>query len=93
MKRIYFTMILLSLFLIGCKPDPVVPTVVTQEASEITSNSAKISYEVTADGGAEVTSGAHHKTQLLLMIKQMTVTELANSLLIFKIYCLAQHIT
>ena len=56
MKRIYFTMILLSLFLIGCKPDPVVPTVVTQEASEITSNSAKISYEVTADGGAEVTS-------------------------------------
>ena len=49
-------MILLSLFLIGCKPDPVVPTVVTQEASEITSNSAKISYEVTADGGAEVTS-------------------------------------
>ena len=56
MKRAYFTMILLSLFLIGCKPDPVVPTVVTQEASEITSNSAKISYEVTADGGAEVTS-------------------------------------
>ena len=56
MKRTYFTMILLSLFLIGCKPDPVVPTVVTQEASEITSNSAKISYEVTADGGAEVTS-------------------------------------
>ena len=49
-------MILLSLFLIGCKPDPVVPTVVTQEASEITANSAKISYEVTADGGAEVTS-------------------------------------
>ena len=56
MKRTYFTMILLSLFLIGCKPDPEVPTVVTQEASEITSNSAKISYEVTADGGAEVTS-------------------------------------
>ena len=49
-------MILLSLFLIGCKPDHVVPTVVTQEASEITANSAKISYEVTADGGAEVTS-------------------------------------
>ena len=56
MKRTYFTMILLSLFLIGCKPDPEVPTVVTQEASEITANSAKISYEVTADGGAEVTS-------------------------------------
>ena len=49
-------MILLSLFLIGCKPDPEVPTVTTQEVSEITANSAKISYNVTADGGAEVTS-------------------------------------
>ena len=56
MKRVYFTMILLSLFLIGCKPDPEVPTVTTQEVSEITANSAKISYNVTADGGAEVTS-------------------------------------
>ena len=56
MKRVYFTMILLGLFLIGCKPDPEVPTVTTQEASEITANSAKISYNVTSDGGAEVTS-------------------------------------
>ena len=49
-------MILLSLFLIGCKPDPEVPTVTTKEVSEITANSAKISYNVTADGGADVTS-------------------------------------
>ena len=56
MKRTFLTMIFLSLFLFGCKPDSELPTVVTQEMSEITDNSVKISYEVTADGGAEVTS-------------------------------------
>ncbi len=56
MKRTFLTMIFLSLFLFGCKPDSELPTVVTQELSEITANSVKISYEVTADGGAEVTS-------------------------------------
>ena len=56
MKRTFLTMIFLSLFLFGCKPDSELPTVVTQEMSEITANSVKISYEVTADGGAEVTS-------------------------------------
>lgn len=56
MKRTFLTMIFLSLFLFGCKPDSELPTVVTQELSEITDNSVKISYEVTADGGAEVTS-------------------------------------
>ena len=56
MKRTFLTMIFLSLFLVGCKPDSELPTVVTQELSEITDNSVKISYEVTADGGAEVTS-------------------------------------
>ena len=56
MKKAYLTMILLSLFLVGCKPDPELPTVSTQEVSEITANSAKVSYSVSADGGAEVTS-------------------------------------
>lgn len=56
MKRTFLTIIFLSLFLFGCKPDSELPTVVTQELSEITDNSVKISYEVTADGGAEVTS-------------------------------------
>ena len=56
MKRTFLTMIFLSLFLVGCKPEPELPTVVTHELSEITSSSVKISYSVTADGGAEVIS-------------------------------------
>ncbi len=57
MKRFYFaTMMLFCLFLVGCKPEPEIPTVVTEEFSEITANTAKVVYIVEADGGAEVTS-------------------------------------
>ena len=57
MKRLYFaTMMLLCVFLVGCKPEPEVPTVVTKEVVEIASNTAKIISSVDADGGAEVTS-------------------------------------
>ena len=56
MKRIYFTMILLCALLVGCKPDPVMPTVVTQEVDEVTINTVKVVYNVVEDGGAEVTS-------------------------------------
>ncbi len=56
MKRFYFAIILLNVLLVGCKPEPELPTVVTQEVSDITINTAKCSYELVSDGGAEVTS-------------------------------------
>ena len=56
MKKVYFTMILLCALLVGCKPEPVVPTVATQEIEEVTTNSAKVVYNVVEDGGAEVAS-------------------------------------
>lgn len=56
MKRFYFAVILLSLFFVGCKPEAEVPTVVTQEVDEISTNTAKVAYNVVDDGGAEVTS-------------------------------------
>ena len=42
-------------FFIGCKKDPVLPTVTTGTISQITENSASGSGEATADGGAEIT--------------------------------------
>ena len=56
MKRFYFAVILLSLFFVGCKPEAEVPTIVTQEVDEISTNTAKVAYNVVDDGGAEVTS-------------------------------------
>lgn len=56
MKRICLTLILLSTLLVGCKPEPELPTVITCEVSEITADSAKVVCEVTSDGGAEVLS-------------------------------------
>ena len=55
MKRIYLALILLSTLLVGCKPDPEAPTVVTREVLEITADSAKVVCEVVNDGRAEVT--------------------------------------
>lgn len=56
MKRFYFSIFLLSLFLVGCKPEVEIPTVVTQEVTDVTTNTAKIIYNIVDDGGAEVTS-------------------------------------
>ena len=46
----------LAWILFSCKPDPIVPTVITLSVTEITENSAKSGGEVTSDGGAEVTA-------------------------------------
>ena len=56
MKRFYFATILLSLFLVGCKPEVEIPTVITQEVTDVTTNTVKVSYDIVDDGGAEVTS-------------------------------------
>ena len=55
MKKFYFAIILLNVLLVGCKPEPEKPTVVTQEVNDITINTAKVVCNVEADGGAEVT--------------------------------------
>ena len=56
MKKFYFAIILLCMSLVACKPEVEMPIVVTQEVSDITTNTAKVSYNVVEDGGAEVTS-------------------------------------
>lgn len=56
MKKICMAMILLCTLLVGCKPEPEKPTVITKEVSDITADSAKVIYNVTDDGGAEITS-------------------------------------
>jgi uncharacterized protein (TIGR02145 family) len=43
------------LFLTGCKPDPVAPTLTTVAATNITINSASTGGNITSDGGADVT--------------------------------------
>ena len=46
MKRFYFaTMMLFCLFLVGCKPEPEIPTVVTEEFSEIVLKSVEKIFE------------------------------------------------
>ena len=44
------------LLLSSCKKDPTLPVLTTDEATEITTNSATISGNVTEDGGAEITA-------------------------------------
>lgn len=56
MKNTCFIVALLCLFMVGCKPEADVPTVITQYVSEVTDHSAKITCNVTDDGGADVTS-------------------------------------
>ena len=56
MKRFYLAMILLCAFLVGCKPDKYAPTVGTLEVTDVTLDSAKVVYNVTDDGGADVTA-------------------------------------
>ena len=49
------TLIMSYSFFIGCKKEPVLPTVTTGGISQITENSASGSGETTADGGADIT--------------------------------------
>ena len=56
MKKICFIVILVSLMLVSCKPEPEVATVITKEVTSITSVSAKVIGSVTDDGGVEVMS-------------------------------------
>ena len=56
MKKICFIVILVSLMLVSCKPEPEMATVITKEVTSITSVSAKVIGSVTDDGGVEVMS-------------------------------------
>jgi uncharacterized protein (TIGR02145 family) len=64
MKRIFgiYTLILAilwitgSILLTGCKEDPVLPTLTTENASDITINTAKSGGNITSDGGADITA-------------------------------------
>ncbi|HBC78155.1 MAG TPA: hypothetical protein DEO60_14960 [Bacteroidales bacterium] len=62
MKLRSYTVLLVALwigevvFLTGCKPDPVEPTLTTVATSEVTINSAKTGGNITSNGGAEVTA-------------------------------------
>ena len=56
MKKCFLLIFSLACVLFSCSPDPVVPTVITSTIVEITENSAKSGGNVSADGGAEVTS-------------------------------------
>ena len=54
MKKHLLIIMSLAWILFSCKPDPIVPTVITLSVTEITESSAKSGGEVTSDGGAEV---------------------------------------
>lgn len=56
MKKHLFIILGLTCILFACKPNPVIPTVKTTAVTDITESSAKSGGDVTADGGAEVTS-------------------------------------
>lgn len=56
MKKIYFIVILISMMLVSCKPEPEIATVITKEITSITSVSAKVIGSVTDDGGVDVIS-------------------------------------
>lgn len=55
MKKICLLIIALSVMLVGCKPDPEKPTVLTKDVAAVTANTANVIGDVTNDGGAEVT--------------------------------------
>ncbi len=56
MKKHLFLIVLVCTLLVGCKPDPVLPTVETSAVTEITQTTAITGGTITSDGGAEVTS-------------------------------------
>lgn len=58
--KIYFAVLAILwigavVFLTGCKPDPVAPTLTTVAATDITINTAVTGGSITSDGGADVT--------------------------------------
>lgn len=55
MKKLSLFLVALTLMLVSCKPDPVLPTVTIMSVTDITTNAAAVVAEVEADGGAEVT--------------------------------------
>lgn len=56
MKKHFFLIALVCTLLVGCKPDPVLPTVETSAVTEITQTTATTGGTITSDGGAEITS-------------------------------------
>lgn len=56
MKKHLFLIALVCTLLVGCKPDPVLPTVETSAVTEITQTTATTGGTITSDGGAEITS-------------------------------------
>ena len=56
MKKQFLLILALACIMFSCKPDPVVPTLKTTAVTEITEATAKSGGDITADGGAEVTS-------------------------------------
>ena len=56
MKKHLFLIVLVCTLLVGCKPDPVLPTVETSAVTEITQTTAITGGTITSNGGAEVTS-------------------------------------
>ena len=56
MKKHFFLIALVCTLLVGCKPDPVLPTVETSAVTEITQTTATTGGTITNDGGAEITS-------------------------------------
>lgn len=55
MKKVSLLLIMFACFLVSCKPDLEMPTVVTKSVGEITATTATIVVQVAEDGGAEVT--------------------------------------
>lgn len=56
MKKHLFLIVLVCTLLVGCNPDPVLPTVETSAVTEITQTTATTGGTITSDGGAEITS-------------------------------------
>lgn len=56
MKKYLLLLFVIGTILVSCKKDPVKPTIVTNEVTNITTTTADVDANVTADGGADVTS-------------------------------------
>ncbi len=56
MKKYLLLLFAIGTILVSCKKDPVKPTIVTNEVTNITTTTADVDANVTADGGADVTS-------------------------------------
>lgn len=56
MKKHLFLIVLVCTLLVGCKPDPVLPTVKTLDVTEITETSALCMGDITDNGNATITA-------------------------------------